>query len=131
MTVSDRRLEIRLDADGTWFQPGSSIVGEVRWHGLEPETEALDLRLFWYTQGKGTQDVGLATTRRIARPGPSGSRRFALNVPEGPYSFSGRLITLAWALELVELPDLESVREDLLIGPRPVEVDLRRGVDAW
>jgi hypothetical protein len=131
MAVSSSRLQIRLDADGPWFQPGSSIVGEVRWRGLDADVEALDLRLFWYTEGKGTQDVGLATSRRIARPGSSGSRRFALAVPEGPYSFSGRLITLAWALELVALPGRESVREDLLIGPRPVEVDLRRGVDSW
>ena len=131
MAVSSPNPEIRLDADGPWFQPGSNIVGEVRWYGLGADVEALDLRLFWYTEGKGTRDVGLAGSRRIARPGGSGRRRFALSVPEGPYSFSGRLITLAWALELVALPSSESVRQDLLIGPRPVEVDLRRGVDGW
>jgi hypothetical protein len=44
--------------------------------------------------------------------------------PKGPYAFSGKLITLAWAIELVVLPGGETERLDLLIGPAPVEVDL-------
>jgi hypothetical protein len=64
----------------------------------------------------------------IDNPGSSGSRRFAFKVPEGPYSFSGKLITLAWALELVQLPNQATTRLDLLVSPLVTEIDLRRGV---
>ena len=57
-------------------------------------------------------------------PDPSGHRDFSIRAPEGPYSFSGKLITLSWAIELVVLPSGETERLDLRIGPQPVEVEI-------
>ena len=112
-------------ADGrTWFKPGELIEGEASWH-LDGETEAVEVRLFWYTTGKGSQDVGIARTLRTELPDTSGHRDFSIRAPDEPYSFSGKLISLSWAIELVALPDGETERLDLLIGPQPVEVDLR------
>jgi len=117
-------LSITLDGDSSWVKPGATVRGEIRWR-LEEEAEALELRLFWYTRGRGTEDVEVVSTMPIARPAPAGRYEFAIDVPNGPYSFSGRLITLAWALELVVLPGKESERADLLVSPQPVEIDLR------
>jgi hypothetical protein len=112
-------------ADGrTWFKPGEIIEGRASWH-LEEEPEAVEVRLFWHTVGKGTRDVGIARTFRTDSPDTSGHRDFSIRVPDGPYSFSGKLITLSWAIELVALPGGETERLDLRIGPQPVEVDLR------
>ena len=112
-------------SDGrTWYKPGETIEGRAEWY-LEDGEEALELRLFWHTRGKGTRDVGIVETLRIEKPGGSGHRSFAFRVPEGPYSFSGVLITLAWAIEAVALPSEETARFDLGVGPRPVEVTLR------
>jgi hypothetical protein len=125
--VSAPGLQILTDEGATSFMPGGSITGEVRWSTAD-DAEALELRLFWYTSGRGTDDVGVVAAQPIDNPGSSGSRRFAFKVPEGPYSFSGKLITLAWALELVQLPNQATTRLDLLVSPLVTEIDLRRGV---
>jgi hypothetical protein len=117
-------LTLHTSDGGTWFKPGSLLAGRATWH-LDEDAEATEIRLFWYTAGKGTQDVGIVRTLRVDTPERSGYRDFSFSVPEGPYSFSGKLITLAWAVELVVLPSGETERLDLQIGPQPVEVDLR------
>ena len=116
-------LTIRIDAGSTWFKPGELIEGRASWH-LEDEVEAIEIRLFWYTSGKGSQDVGIVRVLRDDSPGRSGHRDFSIRAPEGPYSFSGKLITLSWAIELVALPSGETERLDLRIGPQPVEVEI-------
>jgi len=116
-------------ADGrTWFRPGAVVEGEASWQLVE-EAEAVEIRLFWYTSGKGTRDVEIVDSLRTANSGASGSRSFRLRVPDGPYSFSGTLITLSWAIELVVDPGGATERLDLVVGPRPVEVQLPEPVD--
>ena len=117
-------LTITTEGGGTWFKPGERVDGTASWH-LDADAEALEVRLFWYTSGKGSPDVEVVASQRMARPEISGSRSFEFAVPRGPYAFSGKLITLAWALELVAVPSGETARFDLVIGPRPVEVNLR------
>ena len=118
-------MMLTLDtSDGrTWFKPGELIEGRASWH-FEEEVDAIEVRLFWYTSGKGSQDVGIVRVLRTERPDTSGFREFSIRVPEAPYSFSGKLITLAWGIELVAVPSGETERLDILIGPRPVEVDI-------
>ena len=116
-------LTLQTTNDGTWFKPGELIEGRASWH-LDGEADAVEVRLFWYTTGKGSQDVGIVRTLQIDSPDISGHRDFSIRVPVGPYSFSGKLITLAWAIELVALPNNETERLDLRIGPQPVEVDI-------
>ena len=107
----------------TWYTPGELIEGRASWY-LDEEVEAVEIRFFWYTSGKGTRDVGVEGNLRIDGPDTSSHREFSFRVPDGPYSFSGKLITLAWAIELVILPSGETERLDLGVGPRPVEVIL-------
>ena len=116
-------LNLTTTDRGTWFKPGGLIEGLAEWH-LDGEVDAIEVRLFWYTNGKGTQDVGIVRVLRTDSPNTSGHKQFSIRAPEGPYSFSGKLITLAWAIELVALPSGETERLDLLIGPQPVEVDI-------
>lgn len=117
-------LTLEITDDRSWFKPGELVEGRASWY-LDEEPDAIEIRLFWHTSGKGTRDVGIVERRRVDRPGANGHRDFSLTVPEGPYSFSGRLITLEWGLELVVLPDAEAERIDLRVGPRPVEVVIR------
>lgn len=116
-------LTLTTTDGGSWFKPGELIEGVATWQ-LDEEVEAIEVRLFWYTSGKGTQDVGIVRVLRTDSPNPTGHREFSIRAPESPYSFSGKLITLAWAIELVALPSGETERLDLRIGPQPVEVDL-------
>lgn len=118
------RLEITSDSGDAWVRPGDRLSATARWD-LVDEVEALEVRLFWYTSGKGARDVEIVDQRRIAAPERHGSRGFTFTIPAGPVSFSGSLVTLAWAVELVALPSEDSARLDLLVGWQPVEVDLR------
>jgi hypothetical protein len=114
-----------VTSDGkTWYKPGDTVEGRVEWFLDEP-ADAVEIRLFWHTSGKGTRDVGIVESLRFDAPEGSGHGVFRFRVPDGPYSFSGTLITLAWALEAVALPSGETGRLDLGVGPRPVEVMLR------
>ena len=89
------------------------------------DAEAIEIRLFWYTEGKGTRDVGVEGTERVDRPDRNGHRDFSFTAPEGPYSFSGKLISLMWSIELVVLKVGKTERLDIGIGPRPIEVTLK------
>ena len=62
------------------------------------------MRLFWYTRGKGTEDVGLVDTVAFPNPQTTDQRTFRFALPEAPYSFSGKLISIIWAIELILEP---------------------------
>lgn len=116
-------LRIDLDGDRRWYLPGETVDGRVSWR-LSESPEAVELRLFWYTSGKGSEDVEIVATVRTEAADSVGDRGFSMPLPPGPYSFSGSLITLAWALELLAPPTDEVERVDLVVAPTPVEVQL-------
>ena len=104
-------LRVEFEDGKTVYRPGESIRGTVRWRLDEasvslPESvpESMEVRLFWYTMGKGDTDVGIADSTTIDAPGSEGSRSFDFTAPQAPLSFSGHLISLVWAVELVALP---------------------------
>ena len=47
-------IEIQIANDQ--FLPGQEIAGEVRWADLK-ESDRIEVRLIWYTSGKGTRDL--------------------------------------------------------------------------
>lgn len=55
---------------------------------------------------------------------PQETRAFRFQLPEAPYSFSGKLISLAWALELIAYPSKEVVRREIVLAPGGSEVRL-------
>jgi len=117
-------LRIETAGDKKSFRPGEEITGLVGWK-LEKPAEAVELRLFWYTKGKGDVDAGVVETVRYDDPRQMDGRQFRLRVPEGPYSFSGMLISLVWALELVVEPSRETERLELTISPTGEEIILK------
>ncbi len=58
----------------------------------------------------------------------AGSEWLSLTLPEKPYSFSGTLISLVWAVELICLTTNESIREEIVIGPQAREVLINQTV---
>ena len=96
-------------------RPGDIIelVGE--W-SFDQAPESLEARLFWFTRGKGTQDVGIVETQPVGLLQMSGRERFRFKLPEAPYSFSGRLISIIWAVELVANND-RSARWEFNLAP--------------
>ena len=105
----------------TEFHPGEEIDVDVSWEFEEPP-EAIELRLVWNTAGKGTTDLRVVQTERFDEPPLSDRRRKTLTLPRSPYSFSGKLVSVIWALELVALPKEDSERLEITIGPNAQEV---------
>lgn len=118
-------LAIQTCDGRTTFDPAETIAVDVIWE-LNDEPEALEIRLVWNTSGKGDTDIGVEKTMPLDAPGLSGSRRLDVELPAAPYSFSGKLVSLIWALELVVKPSEESCRTEITIAPGQREVLLHR-----
>lgn len=116
-------LRIDLNEDRTRFEPREELTGNASWR-LEKPARAITLRLFWFTRGRGTEDVGVAQTIRFEQPLTEEVRSFRFALPECPYSFSGKLISLVWALELIVEPSKEVTRRELVVAPAGQEVRL-------
>lgn len=100
----------------TSFRPGDDVSGRAWWQ-LDRPPEEIVARLFWYTQGKGTQDIVIVQEEAFPAPGARDRREFSFCLPEGPYSFSGNLISLIWAVEVVAMPGEEAARVELTVSP--------------
>jgi hypothetical protein len=61
-------------------------------------------------------------TADFAAPHAHDTREFSFALPPGPYSFSGTLVSVVWALELVLEPGPEVERLDFVLGPSGAEV---------
>ncbi len=116
-------LRIDLEGDRRWFLPGDTVTGSIVWRLDEP-ADAIEVRLFWHTSGKGSEDVEIVDSIHTEAHGLAGERAFSFHLPLGPYSFSGSLITLSWALDLVALPGGQTERVELVVAPIPVEIRL-------
>lgn len=117
------KLSIALNEDKTAFAPGETVHGTIPWN-LDANPRHLELSLFWYTIGKGTRDVGVVETVRFDEPGTCGSKDFSFTLPDRPYSFSGKLISLIWALELTSSPGSETIRREITLSPTGQEIIL-------
>lgn len=121
------RLRVNFVDDRASFVPGESVSGTATWE-LETDPQSIELRLFWYTTGKGDQDLDVVQ-RLVFAPSRHGTESFQLDLPRRPFSFSGKLISVIWAVELVAHPGEFTERLEIIIGPqrREVRVDAGEG----
>lgn len=112
-------IDVRAPASSA-CKPGDTIELTFSWT-LDAVPETIEARLFWYTQGKGTQDVVIVETQPVS-PALRGEQRVRFRLPQGPYSFSGTLISLIWAVELVA-HDVAG-RWELVLAPEGTEIRL-------
>ncbi len=114
-------LAIEIQNGANAFLPGETVEGTVSWRLGQP-AQTVELRLFWYTQGKGDQDVGVVSTVPFGNPEIQDRRPFRVTLPDGPFSFSGKLISLSWALELVVEPGSRAARTEITVSPTRMEI---------
>lgn len=105
----------------TAFEPGETIEVTAEWL-FERQVDSVELRLVWYTRGKGDTDVSVVERVPFEFPSPSETRTIPLTLPMAPYSFSGKLISLCWSIELVADDGDASERLDITIAPNAQEV---------
>lgn len=120
------KVQINLPQSRTAYAPGETIAGTISWQFNEPPKHA-ELRLVWNTRGRGIQDIVVATTIPFDQPQASDSRPLSIVLPEAPYSFSGKLISLIWALEMVVEPGNHSLRQEITVAPESREIVIARG----
>lgn len=117
------RLVLTLNQDPATIVPGQVIEGNVGWR-LDDAPSSAVLRLFWYTEGRGTQEVRVVEELKLPTHLAELSGTFRFTVPGMPYSFQGQLITLKWAIELLVNKDKDVERLDLIVSPWVEQVKL-------
>lgn len=93
------------------FHPGDVISGQI---AIEPDEDipCRDVTVWvgWHTEGKGDQDRGVAGSQKIEHKEVLRRRslladRFSFQLPAQPWSYSGHLINIVWAVELkIDVP---------------------------
>ncbi|GIW97162.1 MAG: hypothetical protein KatS3mg111_0495 [Pirellulaceae bacterium] len=120
-------ISIQLENNQQVFQPGDTITGIVRWKNLHTPLDRVELRLIWFTRGKGNLDVGVHDSRTFEHPLESDQQEFHFVAPEEPYSFSGKLISLIWAIEAIAFPSQEAAQVEIVVAPEGKEILLHLG----
>ena len=113
----------RVQTNSDMFAPGQPIEGTVEWSDLPVKTKSIEVRLIWHTEGKGTLDFELIASKEIDFSSlTEGSGSFSFIAPHRPLSFSGQLISLVWAIEVIAFPTQESERKHILISNSKHEI---------
>jgi hypothetical protein len=127
-------IQIDLEGGRTAYQPGDEVRGRVLWDlqadpdaaaGAPPEhaPDRAEVRLVWLTRGRGDRDSDVVVTQELPSPASADRRELRLRLPvSGPYSFSGTLISLVWAVEVVLEPGERAVRKEIVVSPTGREV---------
>ena len=118
-------LSIKTELDNLAYTPGETLRGEVGWKvDLVKNSNGGEIRLFYYTSGKGNRDVETINTVSVAITVESGSQTFEFHLPSEPYSFSGKLVSLIWAVEFQVLESDENDRLEFVLSHSGQEIDL-------
>lgn len=117
------KLELDFPQDNTEFDPGAEFSVQVGWN-LDKPPKSIEVRLVWNTEGKGDRDLKVIKAVQLQSPPQQGNQLVDLRLPWGPYSFSGKLISLTWAVEVVVLPGYDSLRRPIIVAPHGQEVIL-------
>lgn len=106
-TISDdNAFSIQTSDNRTHFLPGQAVSGHATWH-LERPDDTVEIRLIRFMTGKGNPDRVVVDQQRLSASSERGTFQFTLP-QDGPYSFSGQIISLVWALELAIQPSTEA-----------------------
>jgi len=121
--ASGEQLAVFLSGNRAAFAPGERIEVAVLW-ALARAPGTIDVRLFWTTRGKGTEDVELVEQARIDATAVAGEERRTFTLPEAPWSFSGKLISLVWGVEVVVASTGRAERCEFVVAPGAEEIRL-------
>lgn len=105
----------KIELASATVKPFEALEGVVRWLRSE-RPPALELRVFWMTRGRGTEEVSVEAVSPVSL-GADGSVAFSIPLPGLPWSFDGQLISLSWAVELVDDQGEGCAMEEFVLSP--------------
>jgi len=114
-------ITLQLDGDKTCYEPGAQVIATADWDLDQPAT-AVELRLMWQTSGKGDTDSSVVQEVSFDNPEQRGQKRLGIQLPDSPYSFSGKLVSLMWQIELEAVPSGETDRVYITLAPGGEEI---------
>ena len=112
---------LRLELDARAFEPGERVTGTIHWDHSQKPADLLRLSLLWHTEGKGDEAAETVSQIEVRSLSPVGHDRFAFETPTYPWSFSGKLVSLVWAVEASLEPRGDLEREEIVVAPGRVE----------
>ncbi len=122
-------IRLGLRENRVSFAPGELIAGAVDWQ-CDAVPKKAEVRLGWTTIGKGTTDSKIVDRVVFKQAQATDLRTFELTAPAEPYSFSGKLVSLVWNVELVLQPEDLRERHEIVIAPNGHEVLLPGAADS-
>jgi hypothetical protein len=118
-------LKIETTDNKIEYLPSERVRGTCSW-SFDTTPKGIELRLFWYTSGKGTADFNTVEVFSVNEPLKEGKRDFSFTLPAIPWSFSGELISLMWAIEMIAEPGGETERFEITVSPSGKKILLER-----
>lgn len=90
----------KIELASEFVKPLGTLDGKVFWQRPE-RPPSFELRVFWMTRGRGTEEVHVVSTE-LLQLDQAGTASFSIRLPDLPWSFNGQLISVSWAVELVD-----------------------------
>jgi hypothetical protein len=95
-------ITIRLQDNNPIVRPNAQVKGICQWKFSDQSKETFgSAYLLWFTEGIGTQDVGIVASQEFPITNRMGEYRFTFTMPESPLSIESSLISILWAVECV------------------------------
>lgn len=104
--MNDSSITIHFDGNGRTYQPGESLAGEYRLHGVRADDiKAIELSILWHTRGKGDEDLAVHHFRRVTPDGeswfgPGTVGRFRTVLPNSPMTYLGTIVKIEWCVRV-------------------------------
>ena len=91
-------MTLQIKLENSVCRPGQRLDGTVVWKFDSPPSK-LTLELSWRTSGKGTDDSETVYSENWSPDSNSGEKKFQIQLPRGPISVHGTLISIGWQIE--------------------------------
>ncbi len=118
-------LQIKLKT--SVYRPGQLLDGTVIWEFDSPPSK-LTLELSWRTSGKGTDDSETVYSENWSPDSKSGEKEFQIQLPRGPISVQGTLISIGWQIECTSKRPNASILAPLVLSPLDQPIRLAAAV---
>ena len=120
----ERVIEIRTDGGETAFAPGETLRGDLQWMCDTPPRRRSACACSGTPKGAAIATSASPRRSRWERPSRAARAPSASRLPSGPYSCSGQLVSVRWAIEAVSDSPRDVGRLELVLGPDRREVVL-------
>ena len=115
-------IDVQLERSDNSFVPGENVCGSVQWSEMPDDSQSMEVRLIWYTTGKGDRDVDVIAVHTVEAIQSNGQSSFQFEAPDYPHSFSGKLISLVWAIEVIVFPSRHAEVKEITVSPSGSEI---------